>query len=211
MSIAANQAELERAAAELAEHDPVLASVIAGAGLPDLKPHHNYYAALVGEIIGQQLSVKAAAAIRRRFDELFGGHLPDPAAILEKSADDMRAAGLSWAKVKYIRDLAQHMLDGKIKFAEFDSLSNEEIIRELTAVKGIGEWTAHMFLMFCMGRLNVLATGDLGIRNGIQKLYGIPAPSPLEITALAEANRWAPYETVACWYIWEALDNKPKL
>lgn len=175
-----------------------------------LRPHTAYYQRLVESIIGQQLSVKAAASIKKRFTELYGGIFPAPHEILVKSVEDMRSAGLSRAKALYIRDLAQHVIDDKLQFEQFDTLSNLQIINELTAVKGIGEWTAHMFLMFAMGRLDVLATGDLGIRSGIKNLYNLDhLPSPDEVRALAEKNQWNPYETVACWYIWHSLDNAP--
>jgi DNA-3-methyladenine glycosylase II len=106
--------------------------------------------------------------------------------------------------------LAQHILDGKLKFDLFDVLDNQEIIQELVAVRGIGEWTAHMFLIFCMGRLDVLATGDLGIRNGIRALYALPVvPTPSQVSEIAETNAWHPYESVACWYVWQSLDNMP--
>lgn len=199
----------KHAAEHLKKHDPVLATVIAKAGLCTIQPHREYYQALVEEIIGQQLSVKAAASIRTRFVELFDSSFPVPAAILEKSVEELRSAGLSGAKAKYIRDLAQHVIDGKVTFDTLDDLSNEEIIAKLTDVKGIGEWTAHMFLMFCMGRSDVLATGDLGVRSGIKELYGLSElPTPAEITELATTNHWGPYESIACWYIWHSLDNK---
>jgi len=209
--IVASPQTLQQAAKHL-ESDPLMAPVIARAGLPTITPHTNYYWELIDSIISQQLSVKAAATIERRFKELFDTDLPEPEAILAKSIDELRTAGLSNAKANYIRDLAQHVLDGKLQFDKFSDLSNQEIIDELTAVKGIGEWTAHMFLMFCMGRLDVLAIGDLGIRNGIQKLYDLDhPPSPAEVTEIAAANNWHPYETAACWYIWHSLDNKPAL
>src|SRR5690606_38531548 len=117
---------------------------------------------------------------------------------------------LSGAKARYTRDLAQHVVDVAVKFDKLDSQTNDEIIAELTDIKGVGEWTAHMFLMFCMGRLDVLAHGDLGIRMGVKKLHGLPEiPSPTGVQEIAVQNRWAPYQTVACWYIWEALDNTP--
>lgn len=207
----ATPAELQRAARHLAQHDPVLAPIIAQAGLCTIRPHHSYYWKLIDSIISQQLSVKAAATIERRFRELFADEFPEPQAILEKSVEDLRTAGLSRAKAAYIRDLARHIIDGKLKFDSFDTLTNQEIINELVAVKGIGEWTAHMFLMFCMGRLDVLATGDLGIRNGIKALYGLEAvPTPPEVALIADEYQWHPYETVACWYIWHSLDNAPK-
>jgi DNA-3-methyladenine glycosylase II len=206
----ATPTELQLAADHLAKHDPILAPIITAVGPPTFKPHRNYYWELIDSIISQQLSVKAAATIERRFQALFDSEFPEPEAILAKSTEELRTAGLSNAKAGYIRDLAQHISDGHLKFDHFDNLSNDEIIRELTAVKGIGEWTAHMFLMFCMGRLDVLATGDLGIRNGVQKLYGLEAvPSPAQVTEIATTNHWHPYETAACWYIWHSLDNLP--
>ncbi len=205
-----NEQVVSTATAHLATSDPVLAPVIALHGLCPLRPHHAYYQALVGEIIGQQLSVKAAASIRKRFEQLFCNSFPTPDVILQKSVEELRSAGLSNAKATYIRDLAQHIVDGKVQFDHLDTLSNEAIISELTDVKGIGEWTAHMFLMFCMGRSDVLAYGDLGIRNAVSKLYGLPqAPTPSEVVELADRNHWHPYETVACWYLWASLDNAP--
>lgn len=199
-----------RAAAQLAANDAVLAPVIARSGLCIIRPHREYYRALGDSIIGQQLSVKAAATIKRRFRELFGGEFPEPKAILQKSIEELRSAGLSGQKALYIRDLAQHIVDGQVRFDRLDQQSNDEIIAELTDVKGVGEWTVHMFLMFCMCRADVLATGDLGVRSGIRKLYGLDhLPAPSEIEQIARQNQWHPYETVACWYIWRSLDNEP--
>ncbi|HSX33099.1 MAG TPA: DNA-3-methyladenine glycosylase [Candidatus Saccharimonadales bacterium] len=207
----ASETSVQTAATYLAKHDPVLASVIQKAGPSTIRPHRKYYQELVDSIISQQLSVKAATTIEKRFCALFDGEdFPAPEAIVAKSVDELRTAGLSRGKATYVRDLAQHVIDGKLKFDHLDDLSNEEVIRELTAVKGIGEWTAHMFLIFCMGRLDVLAVGDLGIKNGVQKLYGLDhVPLPAEITELAKRNHWHPYESIACWYIWHSLDNKP--
>jgi len=201
-----------RKAAEHLSNDSTLASIINIAGLANITPHKNYYWELIDSIISQQLSVKAAATIERRFKELFSDEFPAPEAILAKSTEELRTAGLSGAKAKYIQDLAQHILEGKLVFDDFDAMTNEEVIAELTAVKGIGEWTSHMFLMFCMGRLDILATGDLGIRNGVQKLYGLKnVPTPEGVVKIAKKNHWHPYETVACWYIWHSLDNKPAI
>ncbi len=204
------QHELATAAEHLARHDPILAPIIALHGLPRYEPHQDYYAALVNSIIGQQLSVKAAASIKQRFKNLFGGSLPVPEAILQTPHDELRSVGLSNAKANYIRDLAEHVVDGRISFDKIPQQSNPEIIAELTDVKGIGEWTVHMFLMFCVGRLDVLATGDLGVRNAVRNLYDLEAaPSPQQVTAIAEQNHWHPYESVACWYLWRSLDNSP--
>ena len=202
--------ELKKAAEHLSKVDPVLAPVIARAGLPDLKRHDDYYGALVNSIIGQQLSVKAAASIKRKFRDLFDGELPAPEQILAKSVEDLRAVGFSRAKANYVRDLAQHVVDGRVRFDHLDGLTNQEIITELTDVKGIGEWTVHMFLMFCMGRLDVLPVGDLGIRNGIRELYGLDElPTPSQISEIANQYKWHPYESVASWYVWHSLDNAP--
>ncbi|HEX4774260.1 MAG TPA: DNA-3-methyladenine glycosylase [Candidatus Saccharimonadales bacterium] len=198
--------ELKQAAAHLAANDPVLAPIIERAGPPSLKPHQNYYWELIDSIISQQLSVKAAASIEKRFKELFKTDYPEPEAILEKSIEDLRAVGLSRPKAGYIQDLALHILKGKLKFDKLDQQSNAEIIGELTDIKGIGEWTAHMFLIFSVGRLDVLPTGDLGIRNGIRQLYGFKdVPTPEQIQELAKQNKWHPYESVASWYVWHSL------
>ena len=212
MQTIASPETLEKAAAYLTKHDPYLAAVIAKAGPSDIAPHTNYYQELVDSIIGQQLSVKAARSIRARFYALFGGNqLPKPEQILGSTIEELRGSGLSNAKARYIQDLALHVLEGKLKFSSIDSLSNEAVIAELTAVKGIGEWTAHMFMMFCMGRLDILPVGDLGIKNGVMKLYGLDKlPTPEIIQGIAEKYSWHPYETVASWYIWHSLDNKPK-
>ncbi len=206
-----SEAVARAAAAHLSDVDPVLRPIITQAGLCTIRPHTDYYRELVESIIGQQLSVKAAATIRRRFCALFACEaVPPPQDILTKDIDELRSAGLSRGKAMYVRDLAQHVVDGKVRFDHLDGLSNDEVIAELTAVKGIGVWTAHMFLMFCMGRTDVLPTGDLGIRNGIRKLYGLAElPAPTEITELAAAHHWHPYESVASWYVWHSLDNMP--
>lgn len=204
------QQQLEQAAQQLAAHDPVLRPIIARAGLSTIEPHQDYYRALVHEVIGQQLHTKAAASIRQRFEALFDSRVPEPTVILARPFEDLRSVGLSRAKATYIRDIAQHIVDGKLAFGALDSLSNEQVIARLTAVKGIGEWTAHMFLIFCMGRLDVLPTGDLGIRSGIRKLYGLrDLPTAAQMIQLAKRRHWSPYQSVASWYIWYALDNTP--
>ncbi len=201
----------QQAADYLSAHDPILAVVIASAGPCTIRPHHNYYQALVDSIISQQLSVKAAATIEKRFCALFGSdEFPPPQAILTKDIDELRTAGLSRGKASYVRDLAQHVVDGKVQFGHLDTLSNEQVVHELVAVKGIGEWTAHMFLMFCMARSDVLPVGDLGIKNGAQKLYGIKhLPTPDDLQKIAKKYHWHPYQSIASWYIWHSLDNKP--
>jgi DNA-3-methyladenine glycosylase II len=204
------QQELEQGVEHIRKADALLAPLVAQHGAPTFAPHGNYYQELVESIISQQLSVKAAATILGRFVDLFG-HFPAPEEILEKDFDELRSVGLSGQKTGYIRDLAKHVLEGKVRFDHLDKLSNDEIITELTDVKGIGEWTVHMFLIFCMGRLDVLAYGDLGIRSGIMRLYQLDAlPDKKTVEHIAKANAWQPYASIACWYIWKVLDNEPK-
>lgn len=199
-----------KAAEYLASNDPVLRPIIERVGPANFRPHKDYYWELVDSIISQQLSVNAAKSIETRFQELFGSTVPSPEQILEKDVEELRSVGLSRPKANYIRDLAQHIVDGKLDFSKFDSLSNDEIMKELIDVKGVGEWTVHMFLMFCMGRLDVLPVGDLGIRNSMRVLYGlIDAPTPDEIREIAKKYHWHPYESIASWYIWQSLDNLP--
>lgn len=210
MNKLASESTLAEAAAYLAKQDPILAAVIARSGPCTIRPHKDYYQELVDSIISQQLSVHAARAIENRFRDLFDGKFPAPAEILSTDVDTLRGIGFSRAKAVYVLDLAQHIIDGKVKFDHLDDLSNDEVTAELIQVKGIGEWTVHMFLMFCMGRLDVLPVGDLGIRNGVRNLYGLPeAPSPMEVTEIAKKNHWHPYETVASWYVWQSLESQP--
>jgi DNA-3-methyladenine glycosylase II len=210
MSDIASDSTIADATAYLSEQDPVLAEIIARSEPCSIRPHRDYYQELVDSIISQQLSVHAARAIENRFRDLFGGKFPTPEQILTTDVETLRGLGFSRAKGTYVLDLAQHIVDGKVKFDHLDGLTNEEVLAELIQVKGIGEWTVHMFLMFCMGRLDVLPVGDLGIRNGVRKLYDLPeAPKPDDVRLIAKRNHWHPYESVASWYIWQSLDNQP--
>jgi DNA-3-methyladenine glycosylase II len=202
---------LQDAAAYLAKIDAALAPIIATAGLPSITPNKQYYQALVESIISQQLSVKAAATILKRFLALFpGDDFPTPGQILEKEIEELRSVGLSRQKGAYIQDLAVKVLEETVRFNHLDALSNEDVIAELTMIKGVGVWTVHMFLIFCMGRLDVLPSGDLGIKNGIYSLYNLKEkPTPDQMETIAKLHKWHPYESVASWYIWHSLDNKP--
>jgi DNA-3-methyladenine glycosylase II len=204
--------DIQSAIKHLSVHDSFLATIIADTPtLPALRAHTDYYDELISSIIGQQLSIKAAATIQKRFKALFNDALPHPEQILERDIEELRTVGLSYQKAGYIQDLARHILDGTVRFDTLDQQSNNDIIIELTKVKGIGEWTVHMFLMFCMGRLDVLPTGDLGIRTGIMRLYGLETlPTADAVRLVAEQYKWHPYESVASWYIWQSLDNAPK-
>ena len=161
-------------------------------------------------IAGQQLSVKAARAIWNRLLERFGGRTPTPQEILAEDPEALRAAcGFSRAKVASLRSLAEHVLSGELELDRLSGLPDDEVVRELVAVKGIGEWTAHMFLMFTLHRPDVLPVGDLGVRNAAMRAYGLDAPpGPATLTTLAEP--WRPYRTRACLYLWRSLDNAPR-
>jgi DNA-3-methyladenine glycosylase II len=195
--------------------DPVLARLIDDGGGPlPLEPDSrgrpaDHYGALVRGIAGQQLSVKAARSIFNRLTDRFDGRTPTPAELLADDPEELRAAcGFSRAKVTYLRSLAEHVVSGELELERLPELPDEEIIRELTAVKGVGEWTAHMFLMFTLHRPDVLPTGDLGVRNAVLREYRLDAlPKPDELKTLAEP--WRPFRTRACLYLWRSFDNAP--
>jgi DNA-3-methyladenine glycosylase II len=168
-----------------------------------------HYGALVRAIVGQQLSTHAARAIFARLLERFGGRPPSPQEILDDDPDALRsAAGLSRAKVLFLRSLAEHVVDGSLELERLRELDDASVIAELTAVKGIGVWSAQMFLMFHLGRPDVLPVGDLGIRKALRNLYALPdLPSPVEMEAIAEP--WRPHRTLACEYLWHSLSLTP--
>jgi DNA-3-methyladenine glycosylase II len=192
--------------------DPVMAGLIDdhGGPLPSERDSRgrpdDLYGALVRSIAGQQLSVRAAAAIWNKLLARFDGRTPTPAEILADDPEALRAAaGFSRAKVAYLRSLAEHVESGALEMARIRELPDEEVIAELTAVKGIGEWTAQMFLMFTLHRPDVLPVGDLGVRNAARAAYGIEAPDELR----ARAEAWRPHRTRACLYLWRSLQNTP--
>jgi DNA-3-methyladenine glycosylase II len=164
----------------------------------------------VRAIVGQQLSVSAARAIYGRLTARFEGRPPTPQEILDDEPEELRAAaGLSRAKVGYLRSLAEHTISGELELERLDQLSDDQVIAELTAVKGIGEWSAHMFLMFHLERPDVLPVGDLGIRRAIERAYSLDAlPDAATIERLAEP--WRPHRTLACRYLWRSLQNEPE-
>lgn len=203
--------QLEEAAKHLAEHDKKLAPVIAASGPCRIRPHADHYGELVSNIVGQQLSTKAAYAIWQRVLNLFGGKMPMPEQLIKIDGQKLRDVGLSWNKVRYVKDIAEHILDGRLDMDHIASMPNDQLIEQLTAVKGIGEWSAHMYMMFGLGRLDILPVGDLGIRKAAQSLYGLKQlPSPEELITIANKNNWHPYESVASWYLWQSLDNSPQ-
>jgi DNA-3-methyladenine glycosylase II len=175
-------------------------------GRPD---HDDHYGALLRAIVGQQLSVSAARSIYGRVTERFGGRTPTPEEILADEPEELRAAGgLSRAKVSYLRSLAEHVISGQLELELLDELPDEEVIAELVAVKGLGLWTAQMFLMFQLERPDVLPVGDLGIRRAIERAYGLDGlPDPPAMEEIAAP--WRPDRTLACRYLWRSLQNEP--
>jgi DNA-3-methyladenine glycosylase II len=166
------------------------------------------YGTLIRSIVGQQLSTKAAATIFGRVLDLFGGEVPAPKQLIGADPDALRAAGLSRAKVAYLRDLAERVEDGDLDLDHLIELSDEQVSEQLTAVKGLGQWTADMFLIFHLGRPDVLAVGDLGIRRAVERAYGLPEiPDAATLTRIAEP--WRPYRSLGCLYLWASLDNAP--
>jgi DNA-3-methyladenine glycosylase II len=203
----------DEAVAHLRAADDTLGAIIDARGPLDLETRQrgrpeDPYGALLRSIVGQQLSTKAARSIYGRLVELFGGSTPSPQELLDADPETVRAVGLSNAKVKYVRSLAEHVLSGELELERLPELGDEEVEREVTAVKGLGQWTAHMFLIFHLGRADVLPVGDLGVRRAVERAYGLEGlPSAEELERLGE--RWAPYRSLAALYLWESLDNAP--
>ena len=193
----------------LARRDPILRDLMrrhGPCGLADSQ-HTDPFQALVHAIISQQLSTKAAATIATRVDALLDG-LPTPARVAAVSDAQLRSAGLSGQKVSYLRDLCDRIADGSLPLDTLDCMPDEEVIAALTRVKGIGRWTAEMFLMFRLHRPDVLPVGDLGIVKAVQRAYRLRTlPSPTRLLRLGES--WRPYRSVACWYLWASLANVP--
>jgi DNA-3-methyladenine glycosylase II len=166
------------------------------------------YGALLRSIVGQQLSTKAARSIYTRLTDLFDGRAPSPQELLDADPELVRSAGLSRAKVKYLRSLAEHVVSGELELDRLSELPDEDVTREVTAVKGLGSWTADMFLIFHLGRPDVLPVGDLGVRRAVERAYGLESlPDAETLERLGE--RWRPYRSLASLYLWESLDNAP--
>jgi DNA-3-methyladenine glycosylase II len=196
---------MRKAIIHLKKTDPVMGRIIEKVGRYRIDFREPTFATLVRSIVYQQLSGKVAIVIYNRLLEGAGGELT-PEAILKLKPAKLRKIGLSRQKSSYILDLARHTKAGSVAFDKIHQLTDEEVIEHLTAVKGIGVWTAHMFLIFALRRTDVLPTGDLGVRMAIRKAYELEElPKPAEIEALARA--WRPYCSVAAWYLWRSLDN----
>jgi DNA-3-methyladenine glycosylase II len=201
----------------LAASDPVMATLIERIGKIDIETRlsrrkeerpGDAYGALLRAIVGQQLSTKAARTIYLRVVDLFDGTTPSPEQLLEAREEDLRACGLSGRKTEYVRDLAAHVLDGELELDRLGELSDEEVIEEIVAVRGLGQWTAEMFLLFHLERPDVLSGGDLGIRKAIQIEYGLAEmPPPTRVIEIGEP--WRPHRSLASIYLWESLAAVP--
>lgn len=191
----------------LKKADPILAAVIERVGPCRFatRVEGTHFDAIARAIVYQQLSGKAAATILSRVHALYGGRPPSPAELLDTPEADLRGAGLSRQKLGYLKDLAERVESGDLPLDDVESLSDAEILDALVRVKGVGRWTAQMFLMFRLGRMDVLPDLDLGIQKGIMQAYGLPAmPKPREVEAIGA--KWRPYATIASWYLWRSLD-----
>ena len=206
-----------KARKHLAASDPTMAALIERVGKIDLATRlrrrkeerpADAYGALLRAIVGQQLSTKAARTIYLRVLDLFDGVTPSPEQLLEAREEDLRGAGLSGRKTEYIRDLAAHVLSGELELDRLDELGDEEVIEEIVAVRGLGRWTAEMFLLFHLERPDVLSGGDLGIRKAVQVEYGLEEmPPPTQVMEISEP--WSPYRSLASLYLWESLAAVP--
>ena len=205
------QKPTEVRAAEALGADPVMSSLVKECGPLALKPTDDYFFTLVDSIASQQLSSKVAATIVRRIKALVPGKETLNAEDIDALPDEtLRGVGLSWSKVRYIKDLAAHVLSGELDLAHISQLEDEEIIKELVTVKGIGRWTAEMFLIFSLARPDVLAVDDFGLRAGMQRLYGLPdLPKPAQMREIAEP--WKPYRSYASLYLWHGHETSPKV
>ena len=198
---------MKKALIHLKNSDEILASIITRVGPCQIAYRDPTFEALARSIVFQQLSTKAARTIYNRLEEAAGGKIT-PVAIRDLSIGEMRRAGLSKQKIGYIRDLAEHALAGTLDFTRLPGMSDEEIIETLTDIKGIGVWTAHMFLIFALRRTNILPVGDLGVRTAIQRAHKKRAlPKPKEMEKIARS--WHPYCSIASWYLWRSLEFKP--
>lgn len=203
-----NPQKLKLALDHLSKNDKTLSTIIKNNGICNLTPRKDFFNSLLEAIAGQQLSVKAADAIIGKFYAHFGKN-PFPGDILKESHDKMRQLGLSNAKVKYIKDLSQKMVDKEILLDGIERKSDAEIMEELTRVKGIGEWTVHMFLIFTLARQDILPTGDLGLKKALFNNYKLKEmPGKEEMIKISKKKGWAPYNSLASLYLWKSLDNK---
>ena len=189
--------------------DNIFAPLIARYDPPGERRAGDLYTDLIDAIVSQQLSVKAAAAIMRRFLDLFPDRKPSPEAVRSVSTDVLRGVGLSRAKVRYLHGIADAVIGGNIKLTAAARLENEAFIAELTRLKGVGRWTAEMLLIFSLGRRDVFSVGDLGLRTAVARLYAVDRDDSEAIVSIADT--WRPFRSLACHFLWKSLDNTPQL
>lgn len=197
----------EEALKHFKKADPILYEVAASIDPFVLEKSQNHFVRLTRSIVGQQLSVKAASTIWSRFEKLFKKEITAD-AILKLKDDDVRACGISYPKIKYIKDLAEKVHTKQLLLDAFEEADETTIIESLTKVKGIGTWSAEMFLMFALARPDVFSVKDQGLKNAMIKLYGLKNPTEKQLLRLSK--KWSPYRTYACRILWESLDNEPK-
>ena len=201
---------VKKAEDHLAAADPVLAELIAESGPYKPRPGDGQaYDWLVRTILFQQLAGSAARSIQRKWYALYsddGARTPTPQEILDTSDEEFRESGVSRQKAGYLRDLAAHVADDRLDFDALHAMTDDEVTKALTAVHGVGEWSAHMFLLFYMGRPDVMPVGDYGVRHGMQIAYGLDTP-PTPAQAREIGARWAPYRSVGSWYMWRATER----
>jgi DNA-3-methyladenine glycosylase II len=189
--------------------DPILGKIIDSVGNYSLKKRNHHFAVLVESIISQQLATNAAVAIYKRFRNLYP-KFPTASQILATKKSKIRSVGLSGMKVEYLKDLARNVESGRLNIRSLAKMSDKGVIEHLTQVKGIGRWTAEMFLIFSLGRPDVLPVHDLGLRKGVQMAFSLSElPKPKQVEELGE--RWRPYRSIATWYLWKSLQKFDKI
>ena len=200
--------KLKKALEHLSKNDKTLSTIIKNNGICNLTSRKDFFNSLLEAIIGQQLSIKAADSIIKRFYGHFGEN-PQPADIIAAPHDILRGLGLSNAKAKYVKDLSEKVMNKEILLEKIDKKEDEEIREELVKVKGVGKWTADMFLIFTLGRPDVLPTGDLGLKNALVMNYKLKKfPSEEDVEKLSKKKGWTPYNSLASLYLWKSLEKK---
>ena len=201
---------IENGILHIYNNDKRLAEVIDKVGKCKIKPRKNHYFSFLRSIIGQQLSVKVADVIANRFWDFFENE-PTPEKIMTAEIESLRKLGMSYAKINYVKDLSEKILNKEIHFKNLNKMTEEQIISEYTKVKGIGVWTVHMFLIFTLARLNVLPVGDLGLKRAVMIIYNLrKLPDEKKMFLISKKNNWAPYNSIASWYLWRSLEIKTK-
>lgn len=199
----------KKALLHLKTTDPILYEVAVKTKPFKILPHPNPYTRIIRSIIGQQLSVKAASTIYARLENLFPNKLIMPEILISIHDEDLRTCGVSYQKISYLKDLSQKVIAGEVQLSKLSEMDNEQVIEELVKIKGIGQWTAEMFLMFTLARVDVFSFGDLGLQNAIKRLYKLknkPTVNEMEILS----KNWSPYRTYAAMILWQSLDKTPK-